>query len=172
MPIYEIEGKSPVIGPGTWMAPSAEVIGDVEIGQNCYIGFGAIIRGDFGKIKIGDGTLIEEGVVVHAADLTNIGNKVIVGHLAMIHDATINDEVLIGMKSMICEYATIGEGTIVAEQSLVRKNSNVQPGKIVAGTPVKVVGDVSRRHRERLSLAHAVYLDLIQSYRSRFKRVQ
>ena len=172
MPIYEIEGNRPVIGPGTWVAPSAEIIGDVEIGKNCYIGFGATIRGDFGKIKIGDQTLIEEGVVIHTADLTIIGNQVIVGHMAMIHDATIHDKVLVGMKSMICEHVTIGEGTIVAEQSLVRTKSNVPPGKIVAGSPAAVVGDVRRSHRERLSQGLGAYLDLIQSYHKRFKRVQ
>ena len=64
MPVYEIEGKRPRIGIGTWVAPSAEIIGDVEIGENCYIGFGAVIRGDFGKIKIGNESLVEEGVVI------------------------------------------------------------------------------------------------------------
>ena len=68
MPIYEMEGKSPKIGKGTWVAPSAEIIGDVEIGENCYIGFGAIIRGDFGKIKIGNKSLVEECVVIHTAE--------------------------------------------------------------------------------------------------------
>ncbi len=77
MPIYEIDGQSPQIGQGTWVAPSAEIIGNVEIGDNCYIGFGAIIRGDFGKIIIGNETLVEESVVIHTAELTDIGNKVI-----------------------------------------------------------------------------------------------
>lgn len=95
----------------------------MEIGENCYIGFGAIIRGDFGKIKIGNASLVEECVVIHTAELTEIGNKVIIEHMAMIHDATIHDETLIGMKSMICEYATIGERAIIEEQSLVRKKT-------------------------------------------------
>ena len=125
MPIYGLAGKRPVIGAGTWVAPSAEVIGDVEIGENCYIGFGAIIRGDFGKIKIGNASLVEECAVIHTAEPMEIGNKVIIGHMAMIHDATIHDGALIGMKAMICEYATIGEGAIIAEQSLVRKKIHI-----------------------------------------------
>jgi len=169
--IYEIDGKCPIIGLGTWVAPSAEIIGDVEIGDNCYIGFGAIIRGDFGKIKIGNESLVEECVVIHTAELTKIGNKVIIGHMAMIHDAAIHDEVLIGMKSMICEYATIGEKAIVAEQSLVRKNTHVPSGKIVAGSPAKVVGNVGKRHRETLTHGHNAYLKLINSYHHRFKQI-
>lgn len=153
------------------MAPSAEIIGDVEIGDNCYIGFGAIIRGDFGKIKIGNESLVEESVVIHTAELTEIGDKVIIGHLAMIHDATIHDEALIGMKSMICEYATIGEKAIIAEQSLVMKNTHIPPGKIVAGSPAKVVGSVDKRHRERLAHGHNAYLELIDAYHHRFRQI-
>ena len=171
MPIYEIEGKSPQVGKGTWMAPSAEIIGDVEIGENCYIGFGAVIRGDFGKIIIGNQSLVEEGVVIHTAELTQIGNKVIIGHLAMIHDATIHDRALIGMKAMICEYATIGEWSIIAEQSLVRKQTTIPPGKIAAGSPARVVGDVGKDHRERLANGLQAYLQLIGSYHHSFKQI-
>ena len=153
------------------MAPSAEIIGEVENGENCYIGFGAVIRGDFGKIKIGDGSLVEEGVVIHTAERTDIGNQVIIGHLAMIHDATIHDRTLIGMKAMICEFATIGEGAIIAEQSLVRKQTTVLPGKIVAGSPAKIVGDVGPHHRERLANGIAAYLKLIRSHHHSFKEI-
>ena len=168
MPIYEIDGQSPQIGQGTWVAPSAEIIGNVEIGDNCYIGFGAIIRGDFGKIKIGNETLVEESVVIHTAELTDIGNKVIIGHMAMIHDAVIHDEALIGMKSMICEYATIGKMAILAEQTLVRKQTSIPAGKIAAGSPARVVGNVAQHHRERFADGHNAYLKLIRSYHHSF----
>jgi carbonic anhydrase/acetyltransferase-like protein (isoleucine patch superfamily) len=171
VPVYEIDGKRPQIGTGTWVAPSAEIIGEVEIGENCYIGFGAVIRGDFGKIKIGDQSLIEEGVVIHTADRTDIGTQVIIGHLAMIHDAAIHDNALIGMKAMICEYATIGEGSIIAEQSLVRKQTTIPPGMIAAGSPAKIVGDVGPHHRERLASGIGAYLQLIRSYHHSFKQI-
>ena len=171
MPVYEIEGKRPLIGTGTWVAPSAEIIGDVEIGEDCYIGFGAVIRGDFGKIKIGNQSLVEEGVVIHTAEQTEIGNQVIIGHLAMIHDATIHDGALIGMKAMICEYATIGAGSIIAEQSLVRKQTTIPPGKIAAGSPAREVGDVGQHHRERLAAGLNAYLQLIRSYHHSFKQI-
>lgn len=171
MPVYEIDGKRPRVGAGTWVAFSADIIGDVEIGENCYIGFGAVIRGDFGKIKIGDESLVEEGVATHTADRTDIGNQVIIGHLAMIHDATIHDNALIGMKAMICEFATIGEGAIIAEQSLVRKQTTIPAGKIFAGSPAKVMGNVGQHHRERLAIGLGAYLQLIRSYHSSFKQV-
>jgi len=170
VPIYEFEGQSPQIGKGTWVAPSAEIIGNVDIGENCYIGFGAIIRGDFGKIIIGGESLVEEGVVIHTAELTEIGKKVIIGHMALIHDAVVHDEALIGMKSMICEYATIGRGSILAERSLVGKQTSIPAGKIAAGAPAKVVGDVATRHREMLADGHNAYLELIRSYQRGFRK--
>jgi len=171
LPIYEIEGLRPQIGQGTWVAPSAEIIGDVEIGENCYVGFGAVIRGDFGKIKIGNESLVEECVVIHTAELTDIGRKVIIGHMAMIHDAVIHDDALIGMKSMICEYASIGRMAILAEQSLVRKQTSIPAGKIAAGSPAKVVGDVTRHHRTRLADGHLAYRKLVHSYHHRFRQL-
>ncbi len=171
MPVYEIGGKRPQIGAGTWVAPSAEIIGEVEIGENCYIGFGAVIRADFGKIKIGDQSLVEEGVVIHTAERTDIGNQVIIGHLAMIHDAAIHDNTLIGMKAMICEFASIGEGAIIAEQSLVRKQTTIPPGKIAAGSPARIVADVGQHHRERLANGRKAYLQLIRSYHHSFKPI-
>lgn len=171
MPIYELEGKSPQIGKGTWVAPSAQIIGDVEIGENCYIGFGAIIRGDFGKIEIGNESLVEECVVIHTAKLTEIGDRVIIGHMAMIHDAIIHDGALIGMKAMICESAIIGETAIIAEHSTVRKKKHIPPGKVAAGSPARVVGNVTEDQREALALGVRAYQHLLGSYHNRFKPI-
>lgn len=171
MAVYEIAGKRPKIGNGSWIAPSAEIIGDVAIGENCYIGFGAVIRGDFGPIRIGNETLVEENVVIHTATQTTIGNRVIIGHMVMIHDAIIMDGVLVGMKSMICENVSIGENSIVAEQSLIRKNTAIPSGKIVAGSPAKVVGNITERHRNQLSSGIQVYLELIKQYDASFVQV-
>jgi phenylacetic acid degradation protein len=171
MPLYKINNKQPRIGTGTWIAPSAEIIGDVEIGEQCYIGFGAVIRGDFGSIKIGNRSLVEENVVIHTAVNTTIGSGVIIGHLAMIHDAMIHDNVLIGMKSMICEGAVIGEGAILAEQSLVRKNQKIPSEKIFAGSPAVFIKEVTNRHREMMTLGIQAYLDLIEKYHQSFQKI-
>ena len=171
MPLYEINTKKPVIGKGTWIAPSAEIIGDVKIGENCYIGFGAVIRGDFGTISIGDGTLVEENVVIHVASRAEIGNKVIIGHMAMVHDATIRGHSLIGMKSMICDGVTVNEWVILAEQSLVRKNQTLSSGKIYAGSPAREIGDLSERHKNGLISGQQAYMDLITQYHDTFKKI-
>jgi carbonic anhydrase/acetyltransferase-like protein (isoleucine patch superfamily) len=171
MPLYEISGKKPVIGNNTWIAPSAEIIGDVVIGDNCYIGFGAIIRGDFGKIAIGNHSLIEEAVVIHCASAVSIGNKVIVGHKAMLHDTTIGDCSLIGMMSMICDFSEIQEWSIVAEQSLVRKRQIIPSYKIYAGSPAREVGQVTQKHMERLDLGIEAYSQLTQNYLTSFRTV-
>ena len=171
MPLYEINGKRPLVGENTWIAPSAEVIGEVKIGRNCHIGFGAKIRADFGPIVIGDETAVEDNVVIHTATRTEIGNRVIIGHLAMIHDAVIGDNTLIGMQAMICEGVVIGEGSIVAEKSLIRKNQRIPPGKIFAGSPAAPVKDIEKRHKEMFSLGVQAYVKLNGEYRRSFKKV-
>mgnify|MGYP001825072968 CR=1 FL=1 len=96
MAIYEFEGRTPRISPTAYVAPSAQVIGDVVIGEECYVGHGAILRGDYGTIEVGDGTAVEEGVIVHARpeDKTVFGKRVTLGHGAMIHNAVVRDEAL------------------------------------------------------------------------------
>ncbi len=172
MPLYQINNKRPVIGEGTWIAPSAEIIGDVTIGRDCYIGFGAIIRGDFGKIEIGDKSLIEENVVIHVGTRAEIGSRVIVGHMVMIHDAVIKEGSLIGMKSMICDGAIVNKGSIIAEQSLVKKKQIIPSGKIYAGSPACEIGDIEDRHRDFLAIGHKAYMDLITQYHNTFKRLE
>ena len=99
MAIYEFEGKRPVIGKGTYVMETASIIGDVTIGEDCYIGAGAVIRGDYGTIKIGNGTAVEDNCVLHARpdDVLSIGNEVTLGHGAIIHNCTIADFAVIGM---------------------------------------------------------------------------
>jgi carbonic anhydrase/acetyltransferase-like protein (isoleucine patch superfamily) len=172
MPLYELNNIKPIIGQGTWVAPSAEIIGNVRIGRNCFIGFGAVIRGDFGHIIIGDETAIEENVVIHCGKETNIGNRVIVGHLAMIHDATIEDKSLIGMKAMICDGAIIGEGAIIAEQTLVLRNQRIEPYKVCAGTPAVLKGDTSSQHLEMIEFGVQAYIDLARLYHQTCKKIK
>ena len=171
MPLYEINNKGPVVGEATWIAPSAEIVGDVKIGRNCYIGFGAVIRGDFGTIVIGDETAVEDNAVIHAGSKSEIGNRVIVGHMAMIHNAVIRDSSLIGMKSMICDDYVIGEWTIIAEQSLVKRGQHVPSGKIFGGSPAREIGNLRNRHRELLISGQQAYVDLTTQYNNTFRTV-
>lgn len=164
MPLYELDKIRPVIGEGTWIAQSAEIIGNVIIGKNCYIGFGAVIRGDFGKISIGDAVVVEDNVVIHAASKVEIGNRVIIGHLSMIHNATIHDDVLIGMQAMICDDVTIGKSTIIAEKAMVKKGQVLLSGKIYAGSPAQIKGKIKEKHIQLLITGQQLYLDLTKQY--------
>ncbi|MBI9084850.1 MAG: gamma carbonic anhydrase family protein [Desulfobacterales bacterium] len=164
MSLYEINGKRPVIGEGCWIAPNASVIGDVQIGRGCYIGFGAVIRGDFGLIAIGDGSIIEDNVVIHAAQATRIGKGVIVGHQAMVHDAEIGDNVLVGMQSLVGSRVVIGADAIVAEQSHLRDGTTVDAGTIVAGRPAEPVKKATEAHRQAMAFGQAAYASLGGQY--------
>ncbi len=169
MPVYEFSGKQPRIGQGTWIAPSAEVVGAVTIGSNCYIGFGAVIRADFGTITIGEDTAVEEGVIIHEAENVHIGNRVIIGHMAMIHDARIDDEALIGMQAMLCDETHIGQSAIIAEKSLILKKSIIPPEEIFGGVPARKIGRVTEAHKKIMKWGQQLYAELPQKYTNTFK---
>lgn len=168
MTLYEINGKRPVIDPSSWVAPSADLIGDVIIGKNCYVGWGAVLRGDYGTIIIGDGSAIEENVTIHArpGDYTRIGKEVTIGHNAMIHNATICDYAVIGMNSTITDFTTIGEWAIIGEHSLIKRNMSVPAGKIFAGVPAGEKGDVLEKHKIEWGAAKKIYQNLAMRYRT------
>ena len=174
MPVYEMNGRRPQIGEGTWIAPSAEIIGDVRIGRNCYIGFGAIIRGDYGTITIGDESAIEEAVVIHARPMqrADIGYRVTVGHMALIHNATVRDWAVIGMHAVVSDYSEVGEWAIIAEHSLVKRKQVIPAGQIYGGSPAALIGPVEERHRQNWTLGKQAYVDLAaQCLSSRLSRI-
>ncbi len=166
MSIYSFEGKRPDIASTAYIAPSALVVGRVTIGQRCYIGHGAILRGDYGCIEIGDETAVEEGVIVHArpSDWTRIGERVTLGHGAMIHNAKIHDGAVIGMRAVVSDFSAVGAGAIVGEMGLVKNGQQVPPGKVAVGIPVKVVGEVEEKHRAMAVWAKDLYADLAERY--------
>jgi len=173
MPIYEINNRKPTIGEGAWIAPTAQIIGDVRIGKNCYVGFGAILRGDYGTIIIGDGSAVEEGVIIHARPFgeTIIGKSVTIGHMVMIHNATIKDFAVIGMQSMISDFSEIGEWSIIAEQSLVKRKQIISDYTVYAGSPAVPKGMVQERHKQEWTLGKKVYVDLTSQYRETMKEI-
>jgi carbonic anhydrase/acetyltransferase-like protein (isoleucine patch superfamily) len=119
MALYRFEGRKPQVGEGSFVAESALVIGNVQIGRDAYIGHGVILRGDYGTIVIGEGTAIEEGAIVHARpdDRTVFGRFVTLGHGAMVHNAQIKDYAVIGMRATISDYSIVGEWTIIGEET-------------------------------------------------------
>ncbi len=173
MALYSFEGKSPRIGSGSFICESADIIGDVVIGENCLIGAGAILRGDYGSIRIGSRTAIEEGCIVHAPpdEVCEIGNDVIVGHGAIIHASKVSDFTLIGMGAILSIHSVVGEGAIVGEGCVVSQNQVIPPEKVAIGVPAKISGQVTSELKQFYSEGRALYLRLCERYRKGFKRI-
>jgi carbonic anhydrase/acetyltransferase-like protein (isoleucine patch superfamily) len=164
--LYAFDGQQPVVGKDTYVSEIAHVIGDVIIGDNCYIGHGAIIRGDYGRIEIGNGTAVEEGAVLHAPpeDVSRIGENVTIGHGAVVHGQRIGDQAVIGMGTVISIWSEIGTWAIIAEGGVVKMRQAIPDMVVAAGNPVKVVREVKARDKEFWIRGKQVYVDLAKKY--------
>ena len=174
MAIYEFEGRRPRLGLGAYVHPSADVIGDVSVGDGCWIGPGARLRGDYGSIRIGNGTSIEDNCVVHArpGESTSIGQHVTIGHSAIIHNATVHDHAVIGMGSVVSDWAVIGEWSVVAEGAVVKQGQQVPPACIAVGIPAKLLEkQVGEEYKAEWSRFKAIYTDLARRYPDGLKEV-
>jgi carbonic anhydrase/acetyltransferase-like protein (isoleucine patch superfamily) len=143
--IKSVRGFTPIIGNGCYLAETAVIIGDVVIGDECSIWFGAILRGDVNSIRIGNKVNIQDGAVLHTLyekSVIEIGNSVSVGHNAVIHGAKIHDRVLIGIGAIVLDHAVIGENSIIAAGALIKDSAIVEPNSIYAGVPAKKVKDI------------------------------
>lgn len=141
MPVYEYDGVRPTMADECWVAPSADVIGNAYLGIGVTVWFRAVVRADNAPIRIGDGSNIQDGAMLHAdpgAPLT-IGCNVTVGHHAILHGCTIEDEVLIGMGATVLDGAVIGKGSILGAGSLVTAGKVFEPGSLIMGSPAKGV---------------------------------
>lgn len=155
--VREVRGHTPVVGEGTFLAETAVLLGDVTIGTDCSIWYNAVLRGDVNTITIGNGTNIQDGVVIHTLydgskhpSQTHIGSNVSIGHNATIHGAIIDDDCLIGMGATILDNAHVPEGCIIAANALVLSNAQLEPYSVYAGVPAKKVKDVTPEQREEI----------------------
>lgn len=148
MPIIKpVQGKSPQIEEDCYIAENATIVGDVSMGKQCSVWFNTVIRGDVHYIKMGDKVNIQDGAVIHATyqkSPTTIGNNVSIGHNAIVHGCTIQDNVLIGMGSIVMDDCVIESNSIVAAGAVVSKNTVVESGSIYAGVPAKKIKDISQ----------------------------
>lgn len=174
MAVYEFEGRRPKIGRNVYVHPSADVIGLVTLGDDCYVAPGARLKGDYGEIVIGRGTSIEENCVVHARpdQATRIGDYVTVGHGSIIHTATIHDYAVVGMGSIISDWAVVGEWAAIGEGAVVTQGTEIPPGKVAVGVPAKVVGDIKQEWKELWGSYKHVYVDLARRYPDGLRLVQ
>ena len=144
--------KQPVLGSNSYIAKTAVVIGDVTLGAHSSVWYNAVLRGDINRIIVGDYSNIQDNAVVHLADdfPCIIGSHVTVGHSAIVHACTVEDECLIGMGATILDGALIGAQSIVGANALVTQGTVIPPGSMVLGSPGKVVRSLSQAERELL----------------------
>jgi carbonic anhydrase/acetyltransferase-like protein (isoleucine patch superfamily) len=138
--LYELDGVIPQLGEGAWVAPDASLIGDVQLLAGASVWFNAVIRGDSGRLTIGERTNIQDGSVLHTDEGIEftIGAGVTVGHKVMLHGCRIADHVLIGMGSVIMNNATIGTDSILGAGSLVAEGKDIPEGVLALGVPARV----------------------------------
>ncbi len=144
--IKELNGKMPIFGENCFLAENAAIIGDVEMGNDCSIWFGAVIRGDVHYIRLGNKVNVQDNATIHATykkSPTNIGNNVSIAHNAVVHGCTIKDNVLIGMGAIILDDAVIESNCIIAAGSVVTKGTHIESGCVYAGAPAKKIKEIS-----------------------------
>lgn len=145
--ILPVKGVMPTIPASCFIAPNATIVGDVVMGEDCSAWFNTVIRGDVNSIRMGDKVNIQDGACIHCTyqkTKTVIGNKVSIGHHAIVHGCVVEDNVLIGMGAIVMDNAHIGTNTIIAAGAVVLENMQCESGSIYAGVPAKKVKDISQ----------------------------
>jgi len=166
MPLYDIDGVGPQLGKGAWVAPSADLIGDVRLGNRCSVWFGAVIRADNTPIILGEETNFQDGAIGHSdpgAPLT-LGARVTVGHQAILHGCTIEDEALIGMGARVLNSAVIGAQCILGAGALVTEGKVFEPRTLIVGSPARAVRSLNDEQVALLRLSAAHYAEKAARY--------
>lgn len=166
MPLYEIDGIAPQLEEGAWAAPSADLIGDVRLGPRASAWFGAVIRADNTPIILGEESNFQDGAIGHSdpgAPLT-IGARVTVGHQAILHGCTVEDEALIGMGARILNGAVIGAQCIVGAGALVTEGKRFEPRSLIVGSPARAVRSLTDEQVAMLRLSAAHYAEKAERY--------
>lgn len=151
--IKKLDGKEPKIGKNVFLSETAAIIGDVTIGDDCSIWYGAVLRGDVNTITIGNRVNIQDGAVIHTLykkSVTEIGDDVSIGHNAIIHGARIEDKCLIGMGATILDNAVVSTGCIIAANALVLSGCVLESNSVYAGVPARKVKDVTAEQRKEI----------------------
>jgi carbonic anhydrase/acetyltransferase-like protein (isoleucine patch superfamily) len=173
MAIYQLDNMTPNLAPGAWVADSAEVIGQVELGKNVSVWFGSVIRGDSEKVSIGEGSNVQDACVLHADEGVPlvIGQRVSLGHQAMLHGCQIGDGSLVGIGAVILNHAKIGKNCLVGARALVTEGKEFPEGSMILGSPAKVVRPLTEAEILGLERIAQHYIDNAERFRTGMKRV-
>ncbi|GGA63463.1 carnitine operon protein CaiE [Nitratireductor aestuarii] len=144
MPCYSFEGIRPVVHPTSFLHPTASLIGDVIVGPGCYIGAGASLRGDFGRIIVEGDTSIQDNCTLHTGSGSDcvIKRGATVGHGAVVHGATIGENALVGMNTVVLDDAEIGAESLIGAMSLVKSDMRAPARSLIAGNPAKIIREM------------------------------
>ena len=173
MAIYEFEGNKPKISGSSFVHEAASIIGNVTIGEECFIGAGSVVRGDYGTIRIGDRTSVQENSVLHArsSELCAVGSDVQVGHGSILHNCEVKDFAVIGLGSRVCDYAIVGTWSIVGEGAVVTARTVVPDGKVFVGVPAKQFRDVTDEDKKVWGFYKQKYAELCGRYKTGLRRI-
>jgi carbonic anhydrase/acetyltransferase-like protein (isoleucine patch superfamily) len=166
--IRPFKGILPKIAPNAYIDPSAQVIGDVVIGERSSVWPNATVRGDVNAIRIGSETSIQDNCVLHVERNKyelHLGDRVVVGHSATLHGCIIEDDALIGIGAIVLNGARIGRGSVIAAGALVAEGTEVPAYSLVMGAPGKVRREVTMEERQRFRVSAQNYVELCQIYR-------
>jgi carbonic anhydrase/acetyltransferase-like protein (isoleucine patch superfamily) len=156
------------VDPSAYVAPSADLVGDVTIGPESSVWFGTVVRGDVSPLRVGARTSIQDNSVMHATGgwtETEVGDDCTVGHGVILHGCTIGDRVLVGMGSLVLDAAEIGSDTILGAGSLVTQRTKIPSGVLAFGRPAKVVRELTDEERARIRESAEHYVALVRAYR-------
>ena len=168
---HETEFRPDLIDPTAMVADNAVLRGNVHVGSRSSVWFGVVARGDVAEIRIGQFTNIQDQTVLHGDPgfPCHIGDRVTVGHAAVVHGATVEDDVLVGMRAVLLNGVRVGSGSLIAAGSLVTEGTQIPPGSLVVGSPAKVRGPVTTAHQEMIRHGSQHYAELALAYETRPK---
>lgn len=174
MAVFEYKGRKPAIDESAYVFPNATVIGDVRIGKNTWVGPGAVLRGDYGTIEIGSYTAIEDNCVIHArpGETARLGDHVTLGHGSVVHTGSVLDWAVIGMGSVVSDFAEVGVWAAVGEGAVVRNNFKVPDRNIAVGVPAKVIGEINGDYEKLWTEYKERYNSFCQSYVETLKKLE
>jgi carbonic anhydrase/acetyltransferase-like protein (isoleucine patch superfamily) len=159
--------QRPRLAPGAWVAPSADVIGDVEMGENSSVWYGSVVRGDVFPIRIGARTNVQDHCVLHVTHdkyATVLHDDITIGHRVVLHGCTVESGALVGIGAIVLDQAVIGVGALVGAGSLVTPGTKVPPGMVAMGSPAKIIREVTDAEREWMQESVRIYVRLAREH--------
>lgn len=166
--LVRIGDRSPSVDDTAWVAPTANVIGEVALGARASVWYGASVRGDMGRIAIGEGSNVQDNATLHADPgfPVSVGRGVTIGHNAVVHGCTVEDDCLIGMGAIVLNGAVVGAGSLVAAGAVVSVGMQIPPGSLVAGVPAQVKRSLRPEELDHIRGNGAAYVELADRHSS------